>query len=110
LVTVSLISEDSMGDMNMLGSGIPNIYLEKDYNGDEKRWVLRVETTVPLDDEVQVRQWLEKTSSEPTEVVLSDILRQVPNRGGRADAQHMVAAAFGFECDKNGVLKPRPTP
>ena len=98
-----------MADLNMLGSGIPNIYLEKDYNGDEKRWVLRVETTVPLDDEVQVKEWLEKTGEQSTEVVLSDILRQVPNRGGRADAQHMVAAAFGFECDKDGNLKPRQT-
>jgi hypothetical protein len=77
------------------GIGHPNIILKKDYRDpSDSRWAVCVETTVPIDNEEEVRTWLDNGSIR---ALAESVIGQVPDEGDQVGARHMVAAAFGFE-------------
>jgi hypothetical protein len=84
-----------------LGIGHPNIILQKDYRDDlSKGWCVRVETTVPVGNEKQIRDWLDQYEKDhdfdPAPLVQS-VLDQVPADIDPVSVRHMIAGAFGYE-------------
>jgi hypothetical protein len=98
------------GPFTMLGKGHPNITLERDYRDPAYAgWNVRVETLVPIDNEPDIRKWLEDNTNASIKTLANSILDQVPDAGDQLGARHMVAAAFGFELgrDNRTVGAPR---
>ncbi len=98
------------GSRQLLGLGIPNLWVEADYAGARApAWRLRVETLVPIGDDqelAKVKGWLASQAAADKRSLADHLVPKVPGGGpGQMDAKRMVAAAFGFELDKTGKIK-----
>jgi len=79
-----------MSRLTALGIGHSNITLERDYKED-KGWCVRVETEIPINNEAEVRAWLDKSQQGDIEALVTSVITQVPDKGGQFGARHMVA-------------------
>jgi hypothetical protein len=98
-----------MTQQSILGKGIPNLYLQKDYASQEG-WCVRVETIVPVNNKKEIEDWLDAKARSKD--LADSLIGQVPDGGDQFGARHMVAAALGFELSDDGksVSKARVKP
>jgi hypothetical protein len=106
-VELHLNRRDTMSNQAVpaLGSGHPNKILQVDYAGPHAgEWVVRLETLIPIPNEMvdQVKQWLASSEEADAEDLADYLVSRVPAgeataTSGQIDAKHMVAAAFGQE-------------
>lgn len=109
---MTIPANSGQGPMTNLGLGHPNIYLQKDYRGDNK-WYARVETMVPVgtpEDLAQCEKWFEQADAGGFDAA-SFLAGRVPAGMDPVAARHMIAAAFGMEFEpKTGkVVRPETT-
>ncbi len=93
----------------ILGTGHPNLILQRDFADAEGGWVATVETTVPIEEtkREQIEEWL--ASAHPRALV-EYLVGRVPADPRADNAKHMIAAAFGFEWNGSKVIEPEPNP
>jgi hypothetical protein len=107
---MSTMTAPEATNTEQLGTGHPNKILQKDYAKLGEPWFVRLETMVPIgkNDFDQVKKWLEDTNPGNWEAIATYLVDRVPmTEAGGPDAQHMVAAAFGFELGVNGRVEKR---
>jgi hypothetical protein len=100
-----LLDPDTLNRLR--GSGHPNKYLQADLadvaEGENLTWFVRLETLIPIEFEKfeQVRRQMSSKDPAETFPLAEYLITQVPQgvmgAEERRRAQHMVAAAFGFE-------------